>query len=78
MVAAMTLVTGCTCDAFQTAVREHFIELIDEQFHLADREDPAPSGGAAWSVLYGPRIAYCPFCGRQLEQKRAQKKAAAP
>jgi len=45
-------------------MRTGFIDMIDDEIFLANREISGP----AHCVMYGPAITHCPFCGTQLYQ----------
>jgi len=57
--------TACPCDAFTEAVRTAFLEHIGDEFFLASREGGM---GNFHSLIYGPKISHCPFCGSSLEK----------
>jgi hypothetical protein len=58
---------GSCCDAFVEAREQLFVECRDERFYLADRQGSAQgAAGGGWTVLYGPEIAFCPFCATSL------------
>lgn len=58
--------TACTCEAFANALRTAFLDHIGDAFYLASRGGIS-SAGSFHSVEYGPKIEYCPFCGKALE-----------
>ena len=60
--------TACPCDAFTEAVRTAFLDKIGDEFFLASR-DGGPGLGSHFSLIYGPKISHCPFCGSALEKE---------
>jgi hypothetical protein len=56
---------ACTCDAFVEALRTAFLERIGDEHFLASREGGM---GNFHSLIYGPRISFCPFCGASLDK----------
>ena len=57
---------ACTCEAFANALRTAFLDHIGDAFYLASRGGIS-TGRNFQSVEYGPKIEYCPFCGKALE-----------
>ena len=58
--------TPCACAGFTEAVHTAFIENVDDEFFLASREYGAV--GRMHSLIYGPKISFCPFCGASLDK----------
>ena len=48
--------TGCQCEHFNAALRESFITLLDDHFHLADLNPEPGVTTSNWSKIYGPKI----------------------
>jgi hypothetical protein len=59
MLRSMAAVPGCRCEGFADSHRDLFIEKRGDKYFLHDRV-------AGSSVLYGPEITHCPFCGNAL------------
>ena len=57
---------ACPCDDFTSALAQGFLDRIDDEFYLASL---ASGGGGLMSLVYGPKIAHCPFCGTRLDDK---------
>lgn len=62
------------CEDFSKALEGGFIVQQDDKLRLADRmlsamDGSNPSSAAISSVLYGPEIDHCPFCGSPLSAK---------
>jgi hypothetical protein len=73
----MSASSGCTCAAFAEACQTGFVEKDEYHFYLANKNTAGPHGTWA-SVLYGPEIFNCPFCGTPLNAKaRAQSRTEA-
>ena len=60
---------GCSCKAFRDACASDFIELGDKEVRLGSRTSTVAGPGVGWSTAYGPKISFCPFCGRRLVSK---------
>jgi len=54
---------GCLCGAFAEALIATVIYRNGDTFYLGNRE---AMGGSWRSVVYGPPITHCPFCGSKL------------
>lgn len=54
---------GCPCKGFAEALQSTVIYRHQDTFFLANREN---SRGSWASVIYGPAITHCPFCGTKL------------
>jgi hypothetical protein len=52
----------CQCEEFTAALDTGFIDKIGDEIFLASREICGP----VRSLLYGPAITHCPFCGTPL------------
>jgi hypothetical protein len=51
------------CPDLDRAIADGFVREAGGFLRLADLQSRGPSGSAFESRLYGPEIAFCPFCG---------------
>jgi hypothetical protein len=56
---------ACPCNDFTSALAAGFIETINAEFFLAS----LAGVGNLRSLIYGPQIMNCPFCGTRLDDK---------
>ena len=56
---------ACPCAEFTSALAEGFVDRINGEFFLASL---AGVGGVR-SLIYGPKITHCPFCGTRLDDQ---------
>lgn len=60
---------GCLCDAFAEALSATVIQRDGDTFYLGNRETARSSW---YSIVYGPAITHCPFCGSRLVARPLQ------
>lgn len=60
---------GCACETFTEALEAFTIQREGDVFYLGNRE---VARGSWYTVVYGPQIAFCPFCGTKLAVKPKQ------
>ena len=58
----MAKAVPCACEPFSDALRTGFVEWVGDDLCLAS----LASVGSVRSMIYGPKIAHCPFCGAEL------------
>jgi len=61
---------GCPCESFAEALVSTVIYRHGDTFFLAGREN---ARGNWHSIIYGPEIKHCPFCGTKLAARPIKK-----
>ena len=55
-----------TCPGLATALADGFVRREGERLLLADLTTSGSAGSPSASLLYGPQLSFCPFCGAAL------------
>lgn len=58
-----------TCSDLKRALADGFVREQGQRFALADLRSAGAPGSQFESRLYGPTIAFCPFCGAAFDEE---------
>ncbi len=63
------------CSDLKRAIADGFVREHGDHMTLADLRSRGASGSQFESRLYGPAIAFCPFCGAALDEEAGNAEA---